>query len=246
MNAGSLTSSLLRQHCPPSWYSRLRGLHYRTRKGLSQFGQDFWVFGEAFCGKQNGFFLEIGAADGLSLSNTYLLEKRYHWRGMCIEANPVLFRDLERVRSARCLNVCVDIAEAEADFVLRGLHSGIMADDTDNRRAAERPRGERVIRVKTRDLASILREENAPRTIDYFSIDVEGAEDRILSGFAFGEYTFNSMTAERPGDSLRGILQRKGYILIKEIPGYHAFYVHESFKADYVENAEKFYSTAGS
>ena len=35
--------------------------------------------------KENGFFIEIGAGDGINFSNTYLLEKYFNWNGILIE-----------------------------------------------------------------------------------------------------------------------------------------------------------------
>jgi hypothetical protein len=52
----------------------------------SQIGQDVFV-ATASKFKKNGYFIEIGSADGLYNSNTYLLEKKYNWRGLLIEPN---------------------------------------------------------------------------------------------------------------------------------------------------------------
>ena len=35
--------------------------------------------------KKEGYFLEIGASDGIKFSNTYVLEKKYNWGGICVE-----------------------------------------------------------------------------------------------------------------------------------------------------------------
>jgi hypothetical protein len=52
----------------------------------SQYGQDFFVL-EALGGMRNGFFLDSGAADGVSSSNTHLLEESFGWNWICIEPN---------------------------------------------------------------------------------------------------------------------------------------------------------------
>jgi hypothetical protein len=56
----------------------------------SQLGQDLAVL-KAFKDKTNGFFIEIGASDGMELSNTYLLETKYNWKGICVEPIPRRF-----------------------------------------------------------------------------------------------------------------------------------------------------------
>ena len=218
-----------------------RSFRCQRKKTLSQFGQDFWVFGEAFNGKQNGYFLEVGAAEGTVLSNTFLLEKKFGWRGICIEANPLLFQELADIRKSTCLNVCIDNQEGTVDYLLDGFLSGIIDASMDNRLENVEKEDARVIKVKTRDLFSILEEQKAPQVIDYFSIDVEGAETRILSEFPFDKYRFNCITMERPTKELRNILKQKGYVLIKEIPDLDAFYIHESFRTHYYQNMIAFW-----
>jgi FkbM family methyltransferase len=233
----------LKRYLPKNLYSYLRSLKHQRRKSLSQVGQDFWVFGEVFNGRENGFFLEIGSADGITLNNTFLLEKRFHWRGICIEANPESYEELVRVRGAKCLNICVDEEEREVEFIQRGLCSGIVDRNTDL--CGEVSKGPDTLKIRTKALHAILREHNAPETIDYFSIDVEGAEDRILAGFPFSEYRFLCLTIERPKDKLRRILRENGYMLIKDMPGLDCFYIHESFASAYEKNAYEFWSQYG-
>ena len=227
----------LKRRCPESLRATLRSLHARTRRSCSQIGQDFWVFGEVFDGRRGGFFLDVGAADGIALSNTFLLEKRYGWRGICIEPDPQAFARLRRVRSAVCLNVCVDAERGTIEFVERDQLSGIVAADTDNSAAA----AEKSVRLDAMPLATILRAQGAPHTIDYLSIDVEGAEDRVLRDFPFDEYRFSCMTVERPKPPLRETLAEHGYELVREMRGLDAFYVHDSFRAEYARNAFSFW-----
>ena len=70
---------------------------------LSQVGQDVWVFGEVFNEKRGGYFLDIDAHDGVTNSNTLLLETRYHWNGLCVEANPIMFERLRGSRRVHCI-----------------------------------------------------------------------------------------------------------------------------------------------
>jgi FkbM family methyltransferase len=211
---------------------------YRNSMALSQAGQDYWVWAEAFNEMRDGYFVDIGAFDGLNISNTFLLEARYGWRGICIEANPVRFADLRRNRACICLNACLDRTEGEVSFVMREELGGI-AGLTIDPRAASHP-GE-TIRMPTRTLSSVLLENNAPAIIDYLSIDVEGAEDRILLDFDFDSYRFNTMTIERPSAALRELLKARGYWLVREIPHLDCFYVHHEFWGSYLNNLYSFY-----
>lgn len=181
------------------------------------------MFGEVFNGKNNGYFVDIGGADSTSMSNTFLLEKRYHWRGICLEANPFLFENLRSMRSTTCLNACLDSKEGEVVFAQKDVIGGIVDNNTDNRPEKIGSQKANVIRMQAKTLVSILIAENAPHTIDYLSIDVEGPEDRILRGFPFNKYRFNCLTIERPEADLREVLSRNGYILIKDLPSMDAF-----------------------
>ena len=206
---------------------------------LSQVGQDVWVFGEVFNEKRGGYFLDIGAHDGVTNSNTLLLETRYHWNGLCVEANPIMFERLRGSRRVHCINACLDDSEREVNFYQKGVRGGIIDAGLDNQDVSIDD--ERVTRLRTRTLASVLDEFGAPDVIDYLSIDTEGAEERILGHFDFDRYVFRCITIERPSDTLRQLLRDKGYSLVKEVPQFDCFYVHESFAHEYRQNLFTFF-----
>src|SRR5262249_12101999 len=68
--------------------------------------QDLWVLHETRH-KIDGYFVEFGAADGASGSNTLLLERDFDWRGILAEPNPVWHDDLKRNRKAAIDTRCV-------------------------------------------------------------------------------------------------------------------------------------------
>lgn len=199
---------------------------------MSQAGQDHWVYGEAFNERKNGFFLDVGAHDGVSLSNTFILEKRYKWNGICIEANPKTFIALKASRDSKCINACIDKQSGSVRFVINAMIGGILSKDCDNHRV----NNNEIIEINTVPLQQLLIQEKAPSVIDYLSIDIEGAEDRALLEFDFDAYRFNCITIERPSKQLRKLLMDKGYLIIKEIPGLDCFYIHADFKRDYFRN----------
>jgi FkbM family methyltransferase len=205
---------------------------------MSQIGQDFWVAGEVFNGMRGGYFLDIGAADGYDISNSFLLETRYGWSGLCVEANPETFQTLRACRRVQCVNACIDADVGSAEFRKDGLFGGIVATGTD---ASARTTGD-VVSMPTTTLGRLLDEYRAPKRIDYMSIDVEGAEDRILGGFDFDRYSFNAITIERPSAMLRALLADHRYRMVKEVPGLDAFFIHEDFLETYVANAISFWT----
>ena len=61
-------------------------------KYYSQNYQDYWVYTE-LNNYKNGYFVDIGAANGIFISNTYFLEKNLNWNGICVEPNKYLLPD---------------------------------------------------------------------------------------------------------------------------------------------------------
>jgi hypothetical protein len=53
---------------------------------------------------------------------------------------------------------------------------------------------------------------HAPSVIDYFSLDVEGAEHHVMKDFPFDSCTFKIMTVERPKQALVDLLHEKGHV----------------------------------
>ena len=84
-------------------------------------------------------------------------------------------------------------------------------------------------------------ENNAPEVIDYFSLDVEGAETEILRNFNFNKYTFLCLTVERPTPELNNLLFGNGYLFVKNFK-VDSFYIHKSFKNINDIKKEKFFS----
>jgi len=210
-------------------------------QAVAQVGQDFWVAGEVFNEKREGFFVDCGAADGLTISNTALLEQQFGWTGICIEADTAYYQALCRNRRATCIHACLDGEVREVEFCQRQLLGGIVGTGLDNAPAAGVASGP-TIRLRTRTLADILAACGAPATIDYLSMDVEGAEERILLGFPFEQYVFRCITIERPKAALRARLSRQGYVVVKEIPGLDVFYIHTDFLAGYTSNVFAFWA----
>jgi FkbM family methyltransferase len=204
-----------------------RGLQSRSLQ-MGQAGQDLWVIGEVFNEKRGGYFVFVGAHDGVELSNTYLLEKKYGWEGICIEANPDTFKQLQQNRSVACTNACIDSRPRTVRFSRDWMHSGIVSTG-----------GELLLQTRTLD--DVLDAHAAPDEIDYLSVDVEGAEDGVFAGLDLKRRHVVCMTVERPSAQLREKLARSGYVVVRDIPGLDAFFVHESHSERYLQNVFGYY-----
>jgi|694.fasta_scaffold39783_7 FkbM family methyltransferase len=172
---------------------------YWQSRSRSQLGQDLWVL-EKLNWKQGGFFVEFGATDGVLLSNTWLLEKSFQWQGICAEPNPKFFEQLRRNRTCHLSSACVHRASGEKmRFVLADVYGGLAdyAKDDEHfaKRVAYEENGE-VMEVETISLMDLLDQYNAPRKIDYLSIDTEGSEFTILEGIDWERYRFSCITVE--------------------------------------------------
>jgi len=188
----------------------------------SQIGQDLEVL-KFYNNKEGGFFIEIGASDGVEISNTYLLEKEYKWKGICCEPVPTRFEKLvvnrpksicfnEAIYNQSGLTVIFDISNDINNFdLLSGISDCIDAHKTTV------DRNKTTITVKTLSLLDILDKSNAPSFIEYMSIDTEGSELEILKNFNFEKYTFGLIDIEHnfiePRRTLiKNLLLSKGYI----------------------------------
>lgn len=72
-------------------------------RNYSQVYQDMFVL-SILSGKRNGTFLEIGSADGVDLNNTFLLEKHFGWKGICVEYDEKYIPSLTQHRIAKVLH----------------------------------------------------------------------------------------------------------------------------------------------
>lgn len=178
----------------------------------AQMFQDYWALHE--CGaKRDGYFVEFGAADGIELSNTLLLEKHFGWRGILAEPNPANAAALRRNRNCAVSNACVwSESGRQLELVQAGYLSTIAEFELDDDR--RRQGGERVL-VDTISLGDLLVQFDAPREIDFLSIDTEGSEFEILSHFDFDRFHIACVAVEHNfgprRQDLFELLSAKGY-----------------------------------
>ncbi len=184
------------------------------KKSFSQFEQDLKVL-KHFNNKKKGYFIEIGALDGIYLSNTYLLEKDYKWKGICIEPVPSEFKKLKKNRkSVNIPQAVYNVNDKVVNIVDAGSsgHSGIRNDIDTHKHILKNE----DIKVKTKTLTRIMDENNSPKFIEYLSIDTEGSELKILEGIDFNKYSFGYINIEHNHQEprrtqMRNLLLKNGY-----------------------------------
>jgi FkbM family methyltransferase len=190
----------------------------------SQFGQDLLVV-RLLGGMRGGFFLDSGASDGVSASNTHLLEASYGWNGICVEPNAMFFARLVQNRCAYCVNCCLYDREEEVGFVESASTLGGILTEYDPsllrhaksvfRLPVDEAGRPATVQKPARTVSSVLRQFNAPAVIDYWSLDTEGSELTILTSFPFDEYAFRVLTVEHNRlpirESIKDFLECRGY-----------------------------------
>ena len=186
-----------------------------------------------------GFFIEAGAHNGYSQSNTYYWERVKNWRGILVE--PICEQYLEccreRTRSRVFHNALVDFAYSEPTVPIYSLSLlSQMVDSTQTESQCElRKRGMQLEKgvsgeieyVPARTLTSIL-DEVKPEQIDFFSLDVEGNEMSVLQGLDWERYSPGVILAEanKPVE-LEEFLCAKGYKVIRDFSPNDLLFIHE-------------------
>lgn len=192
------------------------------KKSVSQLGQDLWVL-EKTKFKHGGFFVEFGATDGVLLSNTWLLEKEFSWRGICCEPNPEFYKKLLINRNCAVSNQYIGKhTGADVEFVLAGVYGSgrhfIDADHHENKRKAYFENGKSLL-LKSISLNDFLIQHNAPQYIDYISIDTEGNEYDLLQEFPFRKWNIYLFTIEhnysRHRREIAQLMAAHGYVRVE-------------------------------
>lgn len=194
---------------------------------LSQLGQDRFV--DEFFNKKEGLtFLDIGAHDGVTISNTFFLEKERNWNGICIEAQPYVFEQLKHNRNCTCINVAVSNFEGITDFTYIEGYANMLSGISSSYNEAHMNRikdevsyhGGRVttIKVPVKKLQTII-EENNLFEIDFCSIDTEGSELEILESIDYTKTLVKVIIVENNyGESkIESFLKIKGYKLYSKL-----------------------------
>jgi FkbM family methyltransferase len=162
----------------------------------SQFGQDAFVLSQLSF-KKGGYFVDFGATDGISGSNSYILEKRYGWNGVLAEPARCWHAALQRNRSAHIELACVTGKSGESvAFYEKGMLSSMRRYISFGHKLKRLTKPRRFYEVPTISLLDLLRKHRAPEVIDYLSMDTEGSEPEILGAFDFSAYRFRVITCE--------------------------------------------------
>lgn len=91
-------------------------------------------------------------------------------------------------------------------FKFQGVYGGVVGADMDQKS------DEGATAIPTVSIDRLFHDMKVPQTIDYLSLDIEGAEAWVFSSFPWDKYTFSVITAERPKTELRAAFTQHGYV----------------------------------
>ena len=186
------------------------------RHSKSQLGQD--ILALSITGFNNpGFFVEFGAADGVALSNSHILEKQFGWSGILCEPSKSWHQALKRNRNCtidtRCVYSASDQKISFSENYLGELSAITQYAEPNSHGLLKRTTYS--YEVDTISLQDLLLSHGAPKYIEFLSIDTEGSEFEILKNFDFQSYRFGAICVEHnfadTREKINGLLLANGY-----------------------------------
>lgn len=152
--------------------------------------------------KTNGFFIELGAHNGLIQSNTAYLEFNRNWKGILIEPSYNMFTLCKQNRpNSLCFNYACVSNDYKNDTIFGSFTGGMMASVN-----GERTQTNDIVEVPAITLEKIL--DNYPQNIiDFLSIDTEGYELNVLKGLNLNKYRPNYILIEIYKDQFELIIE---------------------------------------
>ena len=181
--------------------------------------------------QKDGFFVEFGALDGITLSNTWLLETDYNWQGILAEPAKFCHEALKQNRNCHIDTRCIWRESGERILFNEHTSTGLSGIAATLARPARRVSNkQRTYHVETLSLNDLLSAYSAPSYINYISIDTEGSEFEILNAFDFNRHRFGCLSIEHnfcaQRERIYALLTSHGYRRVcEEISGVDDWYV---------------------
>ena len=197
----------------------------------SQLGQD--VLALSLVGtERKGFFVEFGATDGLTLSNSYLLETEFGWSGILCEPGKNWHPALKGNRGVGIDTRCVFSSTGKLVEFTETMVGELSTISSFMQLGSSRflRKDALLYQVETVSLEDLLLTHNAPKYIEFLSVDTEGSEFEILRGFPFDRYTFGLICVEhnytRNREKLYELLTGRGYRrVLNELSAFDDWYL---------------------
>lgn len=180
-------------------------------------------------------YVDVGANDGLIVSNTAYFDLDLNWKGICIEPHPRAFSELIKNRTNSInLNICISDEEGEVDFcavsgyaeMLSGIEKCYHPDHKKRIKSEIEKYGgnKEIVKIISKPLRQVL-SENEVKKVDYLSIDTEGSELQILKSIDFDAVDIRVISTENSsGSDIKNFLKDKGFIFANFICADEIYY----------------------
>lgn len=197
-------------------------------KFYSQCSQDRYVYENYFYKMKKGTFVDIGAHNGITFSNSYFFERNQRWKGICVEPNPKVFASLIDNRTCTVVNGCVTDWSGPGQFLLINgpveMLSGLV-NRFDPRHItriqesiAEQGGSMEIIDVQCYLLNDLLTANNIDH-VNFLSIDTEGGEYEIVTSIDYDRFQIDVISLEDNYDDDRFVpfLASKGFSFVRRL-----------------------------
>ena len=208
-----------------------------NEKYTSQAGQDKMIKKNFFDGKKKGFFIEIGAYDGISGSNCYHFERFLNWDGIAIEPSNIQFEKLKKNRKCKVLNNAISNEVKEVEFieVTEGLTQMSGINDSSFERNFKIISNNRASKTDSTKLKTITFDDIVPKNkdIDYLSIDIEGGEMNLLKSIDFQTNRIKVISVENnipKEQNFKNFFEEINFTYLDRIGQDEIFYNRQYFK----------------
>ena len=184
-------------------------------------------------------FLEFGATDGVSLSNSYMLENELGWTGILAEPSPQWHKKLKYNRpNTQIITECIWKSSGEKmDFFVSDV--GVLSTLVDFKysdlssmpgNTKIRIKDGKVVKVETISINEVMETNFNGNSPSYVSIDTEGSEYEILNSLDFEKYRPVVFTIEHNFTNLQNkidaLMISKGYTRVfRELTSFDSWYV---------------------
>lgn len=210
----------------------------RSRKSIRPALNDLDQKLEKYLNFDRGFFIEAGANDGYTQSNTYYLEKQRRWKGILVEGIPELYEKASKQRANSVVYCCALVSNLFPGETVQMHYANLMSVvegslKTQQEQDAQIKRGvdkqnlgkSYSVTVPARTLESILDEYPSLPEIDFFSLDVEGYELSVLEGLNLARFRPKYILVEaRFFEEVNSFLERNGYKIVERMGVYDVLY----------------------
>lgn len=171
---------------------------------FSQYDQDK-IIDRLFRNNLSGFFIDIGAHDGVTYSNTYFFEINRNYSGLCFEPNPDVYPQLIKNRKCECINSAVSNKTESVKFTKGTGYTEMLSGISkfrDNRQIERTDKDISIhggevteIEVPAVNLNEVLNQRNI-KIIDFLSLDIEGGELIVLKSIDLKEIIIKVIVVE--------------------------------------------------